>query len=365
MAVSKKAKALYNAVFDGLETGAANTISRIKEKREFNKYYKCNRIPAEYVKAYKKFWGRYGHFSPKWGWYYASKNGNQDVRYIPHTIYYTKIDQHLNSRKLGYGFNDKNYYSKIFDDIPQPTILIRKINGFLFDAKYNQISCDVAASLVKTETEVICKPSQETGSGRGIFFLQTSDEEKLSAFLTDKNYDDYIVQAVVKQHPALCEIHKESLNTIRVCSLLMEDGVYILSSILRMGVGSSRVDNATAKDNALFDGMTCGINKDGSLKKYAYGYNTGKAYTEHPDGLVFEGFCIPSYDKVEALVKKMHPRLGHFRLVSWDIAINEQGEAMLIEANMRKGSINFHQFNNGPLFGELTERVLNEIYGKG
>ena len=48
--------------------------------------------------------------------------------------------------------------------------------------------------------------------------------------------------------------------------------------------------------------------------------------------------------------------------MSWDIAIDEDGNPVLIEANMRKGSVNFHQFNNGPLFGELTERVLNEIF---
>jgi hypothetical protein len=364
MAVSKKAKALYNAVFDGVETWAANMISFIKEQRDFNKYYKCNSIPKEYADAYKAYWKKYGNFSPKWGWYYASKNGNQDVRYVPHTLYYTKIDQYFNARKLGYGFNDKNYYSKLFNDAIQPTVLVRKINGLLFDAEYTQISCDKAEAILKRVPEVICKPSQETGSGRGIFFLNTSDEPMVSSFLTDGSYDDYIVQVLVEQHPELCKVHKNSLNTIRICSLLLEDGVHILSSVLRMGVGKSRVDNATASDNAQFDGMTCGINEDGRLKKYAFGYNTGKTYTHHPDGLVFEGFNIPSYEKAVELIKLLHPRLGHFRLVSWDIAINAQGEAVLIEANMRKGGINFHQFNNGPLFGELTDRVLDEVFGQ-
>lgn len=364
MAVSKKAKALYNAVFDGLETWAANTISRFQELRDFNKHYDCGAVPKEYAKEYKAYWSKYGKFSPKWGWFYASKNGNRDVKYVPHTLYYTKIDQHFNARKLGYGFNDKNYYSKIFNDAPQPTILVRKINGLLFDVEYTPISCEEAEALLKRESEVICKPSQETGSGRGIFFLKTDDEPMVASFLKDASYDDYVVQALVQQHPELNKVHEGSLNTIRICSLLLEDGAHILSSILRMGVGESRVDNATSKDNALFDGMTCGINEDGSLKKYAYGYHTGKTFTQHPDGLVFDGFKIPSYDKAVALVKLLHPRLGHFRLVSWDIAINDQGEAVLIEANMRKGSINFHQFNNGPLFGELTTQVLDELFGR-
>ena len=41
----------------------------------------------------------------------------------------------------------------------------------------------------------------------------------------------------------------------------------------------------------------------------------------------------------------------------------ENGDAVLIEANMRKGGINFHQFNNGPLFGDFTKRVLDEVFG--
>lgn len=31
---------------------------------------------------------------------------------------------------------------------------------------------------------------------------------------------------------------------------------------------------------------------------------------------------------------------------------------------MRKGGINLNQFSNGPLFGELTEQVLDEVFGK-
>ena len=82
--------------------------------------------------------------------------------------------------------------------------------------------------------------------------------------------------------------------------------------------------------------MTCGINSDGTLKKYAYGYNTGKKFDKHPQGLIFAGYTVPFYDNAVELVKKAHPTIAHFRLVSWDIAIGEKGEAILIEANMRK-----------------------------
>ncbi len=64
------------------------------------------------------------------------------------------------------------------------------------------------------------------------------------------------------------------------------------------------------------------------------------------------------------MVKHCHERMGHFRLISWDVAIGENNEPILIEANLRNGECDFHQLNNGPLFGELTDRVLTEVFGR-
>lgn len=64
------------------------------------------------------------------------------------------------------------------------------------------------------------------------------------------------------------------------------------------------------------------------------------------------------------MVKFCHERMGHFRLVLWDVAIDEHGIPVLIEANLRNGECDFHQFNNGPLFGELTDQVLGEVFGR-
>lgn len=73
---------------------------------------------------------------------------------------------------------------------------------------------------------------------------------------------------------------------------------------------------------------------------------------------------MPSFDKAVNLVKKAHPVISHFRLVSWDIVIGEDGDEILIEANMRNGGINLQQFSNEPLFGDLTEQVLREVFKK-
>ena len=357
MVINKKAKDLYNLMFDGAETWFANMISSLMEWRFLKKYLTKEPIPKAYKKQYKEYWKKYKKVSPRWGWYYASRNGVYDPRYIPNTLYYSKIDQHFNDRKLGWGFNDKNYYSLIFSGVKQPEIVIRKINSLLYDENYILLTLEKAIKKIEAETEIVCKPALETGSGRGIRFWEPKrDEREIYDFLLDKTQKDFVVQKVIRQHKELNKIHDSSVNTIRICSLLMEDGVHILSSCLRMGVNNSRIDNVTS------GGISAGIDKNGMLHKYAYTYYSGEKMDAHPQGFVYEGFTVPSYDRAIDLVKICHPIIAHFRLVSWDIAIDEGGDPILIEANMRKGGINLHQFDNGPLFGELTDKVLDEVF---
>lgn len=358
MAVSKKTKALYNAVFDGFELCAANTIQKVQERRLLKKYAPKEPVPLEYAKAYKKFWGKYGNYSPLWGWYYASRNGNMDVRYVPHTLYYTKIDQHFNRRKLGWGFNDKNYYSKIFAGIKQPETVIRIFGGYFLDADYRQLTYKQAMKLILQNDEVICKPSQESGSGRSIQFWNTQKQSGEIQNFLETAKDASIVQRVLNQHSELDLVHRGSINSLRICSILMKDGVHILSSCLRMGVDKARIDNVTA------GGISVGILSDGAMDEFAYNYFTGERTDIHPQGFVFKGHKGPSYDRAVELVMEAHPVIPNFRLVSWDIAIDDVGDPVLIEANMRKGGINLNQFSNGPLFGELTEQVLDEVFGK-
>lgn len=360
MAISKKLKAFYMNFWDIPELFVANRISDFQEVWRLRKSIKKKvKLTEEQKKAIREFWKPYTRISPKWCQYYSAQNGIFDPRYIPNTLYYTKIDQYFNSRKLGYGFNDKNYYSRIFPDIRQPRTIVRKIGALLFDAEYNLIDTQTAMSLLAGEREVIVKPSQESGSGRDITFFQTEkDGQEMRKFLDDPTEKDYIVQEVVKQHSELCKIYANALNTIRVTTVLLDEGVHVLSCVLRMGSNNSRVDNASN------GGISVGIQEDGTLKKYGHVLYAGTATEKHPQGFVFEGFRVPQFEEIIATVKKAAQYTGNFRLVSWDMAVNEHGEVLLVEANMRKGGIAIHQFNNGPMFGDLTERILDEVFKK-
>ena len=77
----------------------------------------------------------------------------------------------------------------------------------------------------------------------------------------------------------------------------------------------------------------------------------------HPDSKVkFSSVIIPDFEKKVEDVIRLHWKIPQFRLLSWDTAIDENNDPVLIEVNMHSGQLDFLQFNNGPVFGDDTEK---------
>lgn len=85
-----------------------------------------------------------------------------------------------------------------------------------------------------TEEHLIIKPSVLSGSGKDVTFFDKDAEKDIGAIF-DKLSSNFVVQRLVKQHPDLSKINKESLNTIRVVSFHFNGEVHILSTILKNG----------------------------------------------------------------------------------------------------------------------------------
>ena len=154
-------------------------------------------------------------------------------------------------------------------------------------------------------------------------------------------------------------MHPQSLNTVRIYTLMLEDGVHVLSASLRMGANDSRVDNVTASA-----GIIAGIKADGKLMEQAYfDMSSGKTTDRHPGGMLLSEITVPSFDKMIETVKRAAQYACNFRLIGWDLSVDEGGDVVLIEANMFTGEMHPIQFLHGPFFGDLTERVLDEVFG--
>lgn len=344
-------KRIINHIRRRLKTPEDGLVSRTTKR--------LDKLPAklalkeEEVQQINSFYKKYGFENVPLDFhrFYKSVTGRFDVRFLPETIYYRAIDHFYNNWDMAKFLDNKTFYQWFFSDAPQPVTIGRRMNGFWYDHNSKIVSADDIIRTIGSEG-CFCKIATESYGGRGVKFCNTttSIEEFIKA--TD---NDIIIQQPLKQHELLASISPSSINTLRFITLLRKSGeVKIYSTILRMGIGDSKVDNATS------GGITVGVDATGKLNKYAYSV-TGNKYQKHPtSGFVFDGKVIPGIEKARNLVLKQARLIPHFRLVSWDVAIDPEGTPILIEANLCDGELDFHQINNGPLFGNDTEEILRE-----
>lgn len=284
--------------------------------------------------------------------FYTEKTGQFHVNYLPDDLYYSRIDAYYNDWRECRYIDNKCFYRQMFQGIQHPEAIASRIGDLWYDGDGQLIRHSDLDALLAKEPEIVAKVARGSGGGKGVYFVPGKDFSTIA----HKFDEDIVIQRPLRQHPGLDLINPSSVNTIRIISLLREDGVKIYSAILRIGKGGSRVDNASS------GGITCGITADGKLKPLAYAV-TGQRFTQHPDsGLVFDGIPIPGFDLCMAAVPKLHVQVPRFHLVSWDFAVDTQGQPVLVEANLHYGELDFHQLNNGPIFGEDTEMILKEIF---
>lgn len=321
---------------------------------EYSTRHLVTTLTAEQKKQIREYYGPYvKNVDPCAHAFFTQCMGEFHVDYMPDMIHYCYIDPYFNDWREANYVDNKCFYPRYFHGIKQAEILCSRINGMWFCGDFQQISAEQAYKLVENEPEIVVKKAMGSEGGRGVYFVKGSELEQVQA----KIRDDVAVQRPLVQHPYLAQLNDTSINSIRIISLLSDEGVKCYSGILRIGIKGSRVDNASG------GGLTCGIH-NGKLRKYAFDC-IGHRLEEHPDSKVpFLDHPIPSYDKCLEAAKRLHVQVPRFRLISWDFTVNPEGEPVLIEANFKYGGLDIHQMNNGPIFGEDTKKILDEVFGK-
>jgi hypothetical protein len=252
--------------------------------------------------------------------------------------------------------DNKCYYYRLFSNVKLPEAVVLRIGGSYLDGKLHPITEEQAAELVRGEEEVVLKKAYNSEGGYGVEFVAgRALAEKFHGKMSGISCD-VVIQKPVKQHKALSELHPESVNTMRIVSVKTDDKVKVYKVCVKIGVGKERMDNGC------HGGIYCGVRSDGRLRDYGILDNGGVLH-EHPDlGYRFGDKRIPHLGRAIKLVKEAHSFMGHFRMISWDVAIDEQGEAVLIEANLTLGGISDVQMCSGPLFGRDTKKILDEVF---
>ena len=289
--------------------------------------------------------------------FYTQKTGVYHKEYLPDWLYYSIIDSTLNDWDAALKIDNKVFYESLFPNCRQPYCIAYRINNMWFSHDRKIISIEEVKNLISQEDTLFVKAATDSNGGHGVFRISSEKdivEEAVHAI--GKIKQDIVIQRAIQQSEVLASINRSSVNTIRILSLLHNQEVIICSMLLRMGVGKAYVDNASS------GGITVGIREDGRLKDCAFD-KEGNRFQVHPTSQIrFDTITIPNIEGIKALIKRLHPLLPYFRNVSWDIALDESDTPVLIEANMKDGELDFHQLNNGPLFGERTTEIIDEVF---
>lgn len=319
-------------------------------------------LTPEQEKEILEFWAPYHDVKKdlRWFEFYNTNCENKELLkyYIPDNIYYAEVDTFFTEPRRCQALDDKNLYDLYFHDIKRPVTIIRKIHGQLLDKDYRFITFEQAIDLCLQQKQVVGKKCMDSCGGHGVHFFDFSSPEGTEKFKTWLSKTDTIkVEQVLQQHETLSAIHDKSINTIRIMSMFLDGKIIILSSLLRMGAGGSRVDNGSS------GGVFCGIDpKDGTLRETGH-YTDGRSCKQHPQGLVFKGFKVVGYERCREIVEQIAGRMfTASRLISWDFAIGVDGEPILIETNLTYGGLSTHLLSNGPLFGDMTPDILDRVF---
>lgn len=342
-------------------------LSNYKDKQEMNSYLEGIRLSfnklvnkKELTKEQKKeiqdfYSNLLGYHIPlDYHKYFTSRTGIYSKLYFPTSIYKTDIVGRLNVYPLKRAYTDKNISDIILPNIHQPKVFLKNMNGyFYFEGK--PVDRNDAIQLCSNLGEVIIKPSL-TGRGIGVSKITiqnglTNLDEKSIQEVFDVYKEDYLIEELIRQHPLMTALNPSSINTIRIVTYRNDMEIVVVYTVIRIGRKDKPIDNESA------GGISTIINQDGTLGKYAYG-SPGNDNIEFTDsGVRLEGYKIPSFSNAIDIVKKAHYQLPYFKLMGWDIAIEEDGTPTMIEFNTTP---DLSQSANGPAFGEYTEMILKE-----
>lgn len=334
----KKWKERITRNFKDLESRKKLTKAQKKEVQDFYKNLIGKKIP---LYCHEYFYSRTGVFAKE---------------YVPNNIYHCELVPKANQHRLQGALGDKNMCDFLFPGENIVHSILKNMNGYYY-FEGRPVSEEEAVLLCQNIENVIIKPSRQS-EGKGVQLFSAKDgitnlngQTVLQLFKEYKK--DFLVQEWIKQHEGMAVLNPTSVNTMRILSFRSGMEILIIYSVVRIGRSGSVVDNQCA------GGISTTIYKDGKLGKEAFGGFSKDNITKTDTGIVLEGYQLPSYDKAIDMVKRLHLKLPFFDIVGWDVAIQEDGEPVLVEFNSNPG-LSQSAFKSG--MGEYTERIIRELW---
>lgn len=315
-------------------------------------------LDHEYKYNIKQYWAKFGLNAYYRDYKFYKHIGQQDnPKLIPSVIWHGIIEPRCCRIDMVTAFEDKNYMDVFLGQDYAPNALVRCIDGMMLDIDFRKIDIQQVLALCQNESSVVVKPTIGTGGGRGVTFLNGSEvKEKLLEDWRSEYGENFCIQSLIEQHPWFSQFNPSSTNSIRLVTYLGDTCFYPLSAFLRIGAPGAKVDNICAGGRLIQIDI-----KSGHLLRLSLDKDVKRIPIE--DGLIESfGSIVPFWERMIHEISLLHRRLSHFKIINWDIVIDSDNKTRILEYNLIDSSIDWHQANIGPIFGESSDIILEEIF---
>lgn len=193
-----------------------------------------------------------------------------------------------------------------------------------------EIDDDALETFVRAHPRVITKHPGGVG-GNGITMRGEVDPTEVAALRAElERTGQVLIEEVLQQHEEMARLYPGSVNSLRMVTYLDPDGeVHLLAAVLKIG-------NGGVIDNFSNGGMYTMLGADGRAL-HAASDEEGRPFAVHPiTGVTIEGFQVPLYGEVLALVDRLARRVPALPYIGWDIAITPE-RPVVIEGNHNTG----------------------------
>ena len=336
------------------------TIERAQRKSVAKKLSKLNQpeLSEQEKKEITDFWGKYGidikDFN-SFRWYYGI-SGIKDPRFIPQDIQYNILLPYYNTQKYNGVYGNKTLFDRFMPADIFPETIAKRINGDFYDSRERFIDKETLVSLLSGYEEIIIKNAVETGQGKNVDRIALQSERDILLALEKwESKNDYVIQKVVRQHPFFAQFNSSSVNIIRFNSFFHEGKVMIHTPVLRFGLPGHATDVAYVNGEETV--QLVGITDTGRIRDQIVYYDgRKKKLTDIVKDPIMQ---VPSWDAILDIIRTQAAKMPYYKLLGWDVTVNEDGKPVVIEYNIKFPSPYSSQVTDGPMWANDTEVLLS------
>lgn len=223
-------------------------------------------------------------------------------------------------------YNDVNYYH-IFNNKSEFDFYFKDfIKRDFIDV--NSSKKEDVIKFMKKHSVFMAKPVVGT-CGKGIEKIDVHNYASLDdiyGYLSREGVN-YVLEEIIQQHPKVSSIYPDSINTVRIVTIVDDEGEpHVICAYFRIG-------NGKYVDNFNSGGMVTPVNEEtGEVLDKALDKKKN-LYECHPvTKTTIKGFLFPDWNKAIELVKKASKVVPEMRYIGWDVCFTPDGP-ILVEGN--------------------------------